>query len=123
MAHNTIVFRQLLDFLPRHEFDAEAQQHQEGQRLRVMSRWAQFVALGWDNWAACRACATSSATCAPNPTVCRNMRKSGRNYLSDVRQPMTLLIPAFGHLLTLSRTIAVRASLHPCSRKYSASRS
>ena len=46
MAHNTTVFRQLLDLLPRHEFDAEAQQHQEGQRLRVMSRWAQFVALG-----------------------------------------------------------------------------
>ena len=43
MAHNTTVFRQLLDLLPRHEFDAEAQQHQEGQRLRVMSRWAQFV--------------------------------------------------------------------------------
>ena len=69
MAHNTTVFRQLLDLLPRHEFDAEARQHQEGQRLRVMSRWAQFVALSaWDNWAACRACATSSATCAPNPT-------------------------------------------------------
>ena len=46
MAHNTTVFRQLLDLLPRHEFDAEARQHQEGQRLRVMSRWAQFVALG-----------------------------------------------------------------------------
>ena len=42
----SIVFRQLLDLLPRHEFDAEARQHQEGQRLRVMSRWAQFVALG-----------------------------------------------------------------------------
>ena len=32
--------------LPRHEFDAEARDHQRGQRLRVMSRWAQFVALG-----------------------------------------------------------------------------
>ena len=46
MAHNTTVIRQLLDLLPRHEFAAEARQHQEGQRLRVMSRWAQFVALG-----------------------------------------------------------------------------
>ena len=46
MAHNTTVFRQLLDLLPRHEFDAEARRHQKGQRLRVMSRWAQFVALG-----------------------------------------------------------------------------
>ena len=46
MAHHNTVFRQLLDLLPRHEFDAEARQHQKGHRLRVMSRWAQFVALG-----------------------------------------------------------------------------
>ena len=46
MAHHNTVFRQLLDLLPRHEFDAAAREHQKGQRLRVMSRWAQFVALG-----------------------------------------------------------------------------
>ena len=46
MAHRNTVFVQLLRFLPRHEFDAEARQHQRGQGLRVMSRWAQFVALG-----------------------------------------------------------------------------
>ena len=46
MAHNSTVFAQLLSFLPRHEFEAEARQHQLGQRLRVMSRWTQFVALG-----------------------------------------------------------------------------
>ena len=46
MAHHNTVFGQLLALLPRHEFDAEARDHQHGQRLRVMSRWAQFVALG-----------------------------------------------------------------------------
>ena len=46
MAHHNTVFVQLLRFLPRHEFEAEARQHQRGQGLRVMSRWAQFVALG-----------------------------------------------------------------------------
>ena len=46
MAHHNTVFRQLLDLLPRHEFDTEARQHQKGQRLRVRSRWMQFVALG-----------------------------------------------------------------------------
>ena len=46
MAHHDTVFRQLLGLLPRHEFDAEARHHQHGQRPRVMSRWAQFVALG-----------------------------------------------------------------------------
>ena len=46
MAHHNTIFVQLLRFLPRHEFEAEARQHQRGQGLRVMSRWAQFVALG-----------------------------------------------------------------------------
>ena len=46
MAHHNTVFVQLLRFLPRHELEAEARQHQRGQGLRVMSRWAQFVALG-----------------------------------------------------------------------------
>ena len=46
MAHHNTVFVQLLRFLPRHEFEAEARQHQRGQGLRVMSRWAQFVVLG-----------------------------------------------------------------------------
>ena len=46
MAHHNTVFAQLLRFLPRHEFEAEAREHQRGQGLRVMSRWAQFVALG-----------------------------------------------------------------------------
>ena len=46
MAHHNTVFAQLLKFLPRHEFEAEARRHQRGQGLRVMSRWAQFAALG-----------------------------------------------------------------------------
>lgn len=47
MAHHNTVFAQLLRLLPRHEFEAEAREHQHGQELRVMSRWAQFVALGF----------------------------------------------------------------------------
>ena len=46
MTHHNTVFAQLLKFLPRHEFEAEARRHQHGQGLRVMSRWAQFAALG-----------------------------------------------------------------------------
>lgn len=45
MAHSNTVFAQLLKFIPRHEFDALARQHHEGQKLRKMSRWAQFIAL------------------------------------------------------------------------------
>ena len=45
MAHHNTVFAQLLKFVPRHEFEALANQHHEGQKLRKMSRWSQFVAL------------------------------------------------------------------------------
>lgn len=46
MAHHNTVFAQLLKFVPRHEFEALANQHHEGQKLRKMSRWSQFVAMG-----------------------------------------------------------------------------
>jgi len=45
LAHHNTVFAQLLKFVPRHEFEALANQHHEGQKLRKMSRWSQFVAL------------------------------------------------------------------------------
>ena len=44
MAHHNTVFAQLLKFVPRHEFEAFVNQHHEGQKLRKMSRWSQFVA-------------------------------------------------------------------------------
>lgn len=46
MAHNNTVFSQLLKFIPRHEFESLAKKHHQGQKLRKMSRWSQFVALG-----------------------------------------------------------------------------
>ena len=45
MAHNNTVFSQLLQFVPRHEFDQLAKQHHAGQKLRKTSRWSQFVAM------------------------------------------------------------------------------
>lgn len=46
MAHNTTVFAQILKLVSRHEFENDAKQHHRGQKLRKMSRWSQFVALG-----------------------------------------------------------------------------
>ncbi len=46
MAHHNTVFSQLLKFIPRHEFETLANQHHQGAKLRKMSRWSQFVALG-----------------------------------------------------------------------------
>ncbi|POP50997.1 IS4 family transposase [Zhongshania marina] len=45
MAHHNTVFSQLLKLVSRHEFETLAKEHHEGQKLRKMSRWSQFVAL------------------------------------------------------------------------------
>ena len=45
MAHHNTVFSQLLKLVSRHEFETLAKQHHEGQKLRKMSRWSQFIAL------------------------------------------------------------------------------
>lgn len=45
MAHHNTVFAQLLRLVPRHEFDTLAAAHHQGRKLRIMTRWAQFVAL------------------------------------------------------------------------------
>lgn len=45
MAHASTVFAQVLRLVSRHEFEGLAKQHHEGQRLRKISRWDQFVAL------------------------------------------------------------------------------
>jgi len=45
LAHHNTVFAQLLKFIPRHEFESLASRHHQGQKLRKMSRWSQYVAL------------------------------------------------------------------------------
>jgi len=45
MAHSNTVLAQMLKLLPRHEFEALAQKHHKGRKLRKMTRWAQFVAM------------------------------------------------------------------------------
>lgn len=45
MAHNNTVLSQVLKLVPRHEFQNLAKQHHEGQSLRRISRWSQFVCL------------------------------------------------------------------------------
>lgn len=47
MAHNNTVFAQLMKLVPRHEFESLQKQHHTGQNLRKMSRWSQFIALGF----------------------------------------------------------------------------
>ena len=46
MAHHNTVFSQILKLIPRHEFESLARKHHQGQKLRKMTRWSQFVSLG-----------------------------------------------------------------------------
>jgi putative transposase len=39
------VLSQILKIVPRHEFNALAEQHHSGRKLRRMTRWSQFVAM------------------------------------------------------------------------------
>ena len=46
MAHNSTIFGQLLELVPRHEFERLAAEHKTGRMPRKLTRWSQFVAMG-----------------------------------------------------------------------------
>jgi hypothetical protein len=54
LAHRNTVFKQLLDLVPRHDFEKLAAAHHIGQKLRATSRWSQFVGLLLGQLAGCR---------------------------------------------------------------------
>ena len=45
MAHNNTILRQIVAFLPRHEFDSLAKDHHLGQKFRSFTRWTQFMVM------------------------------------------------------------------------------
>lgn len=45
MSHVNTVLGQILKLIPRHEFEALANQHHTGRSFRKASRWSQFVAM------------------------------------------------------------------------------
>ena len=45
MAHCNTVLNQILNIVPRHEFEQLANQHHTGRSFRKASRWSQFVAM------------------------------------------------------------------------------
>jgi len=116
VAHHDTVFRQLLDLLPRHEFDAEAREHQKGQRLRVMSRWAQFVALGLGQLGGLQSlCDIVGNLCAQPHKLyhlitwgCRPSSAVRRWRGSNAEQPYTLYEALFSRLLARCQQRAPR---------------
>lgn len=45
MAHHNTLFHSMLNFIPRHQFDALESQHSTGRKARDFTRWNQFVHL------------------------------------------------------------------------------
>lgn len=45
MAHCNTILSQILNFVPRHEFEKLANQHHSGRMFRTASRWSQFVTM------------------------------------------------------------------------------
>jgi len=45
LSHHNTVFSQILELVPRHEFESLAREHHQGRSLRKMTRWSQFVSL------------------------------------------------------------------------------
>jgi hypothetical protein len=73
MAHCNTILSQILKLVPRHEFEALANQHHSGRTFRKASRWSQFVSL----------------------TVAQ---LSGRNSLRDIVDNMSAQIHRLYHL-------------------------
>jgi hypothetical protein len=45
VAHNNTILRQIVAFLPRHEFDSLAKDYHQGQKFRSFTRWTQFMVM------------------------------------------------------------------------------
>jgi len=45
MAHCNTIFNQILNIIPRHEFESLAIKHHSGRKFRTTNRWSQFTAI------------------------------------------------------------------------------
>ena len=112
MAHHSTVLGQLFKLLPRHEFEAEARDHQHGQGLRVITRWAQFVALGLGQLTGRQSLRdiVSNLRAQPGKLYHLGIRLVSRSSLARVNaeQPYTLYEALFGRLLTRCQQQAPR---------------
>ncbi|MGI6655458.1 MAG: transposase [Desulfobulbus sp.] len=43
VAHHNTILRQIVAYLPRHDFNALAKAHHHGQKFRAFNRWSQFI--------------------------------------------------------------------------------
>ena len=103
LAHNNTVLSQMLKLVCRHECETLAKSHHQGQKLRKMGQWSQFVAMATAQLSG----RVSLHDIESNLAAQRNKRyhlgmgQVPRSSLSRVnqQQPYTLYESLFGRLL------------------------
>lgn len=123
MAHHNTVFAQLLKFVSRHEFEALANQHHKGQKLRKMSRWSQFVALSLGQFAGRASLRDIVSNLSAQAAKLYHLGSSGVSRTSLARvnenQPYTLYEALFHKLLARCQGVAPRHGFRFKNKLYS----
>jgi putative transposase len=123
LAHHNTVFAQLLKLISRHEFEALANQHHEGQKLRKMSRWSQFVALSLAQFAGRSSLRDIVSNLSAQSAKLYHLGSSqvSRTSLARVNenQPYTLYEALFHKLLSRCQGLAPRHGFRFKNKLYS----
>ena len=123
MSHHNTIFSQLLKLIPRHEFDSLAKQHHEGRKLRKMSRWSQFIALGLAQLSGRSSLRdiVSNMSAQLNKLYHLGAALVSRSSLSRVneQQPYTLYEALFNKLLSRCQSLAPKHGFRFKNKLYS----
>lgn len=110
MAHTSTVLAQLLQLFPRHEFQSLARQHHEGQQLRKISRWDQFVSLMMAQLSGRQSLRDIEANMNAQASHHYHLgvRRVAKSSLARVneKQPHTLYAALFGKLVSRCQTLS-----------------
>lgn len=123
MAHNNTVFSQLLKFIPRHEFESLAKGHHKGRKLRKMTHWGQFVAMGLAQLSGRSSLRdiVSNISAQTGKLYHLGISKISRTSLARVneQQPYTLYEALFNKLLSRCQGLAPRHGFRFKNKLYS----
>ena len=104
MAHCNTVLNQILNIVPRHEFEQLANQHHSGRAFRTASRWSQFVSLTMAQLSGRNSLRdiVDNVSAQAHRLYHLGSAKLTRSNLSRIneRKPYTLYESLFGRLLT-----------------------
>lgn len=123
MAHHNTVFSQILKLIPRHEFECLARKHHQGQKLRKMTRWSQFVSLGLAQLAGRVSLRDVVSNLKAQASKlyhlgCSDVNRSSLARINE-QQPHELYEALFGKLLARCQTLAPRHGFRFKNKLYS----